>query len=186
MDFVKWENYRIISKGDYNYAYVPNHPNATENGYVLEHRIVMENKINRLLTNIEVVHHKDENKKNNLPDNLELKASKGIHSREHAFERGRKTCVMKCPQCKKLFLRYKNQTYLQKGGYFNACSVLCCRRFSRKLQIEGFTTENLKTISENFIREVTYHGILNRNVWVSQLDRETDFSSSFKGEFENP
>lgn len=159
-EFKKWENYRIISKGKYNYAYVPNHPNATGIGYVLEHRIVMENKLGRLLTRKEIVHHEDENGKNNHPDNLELKGSQAEHSREHAFERGRKTCTLKCPYCKTLFIRYKNQTYLQKGGLFNACSFKCRGKFSRKLQLEGLTEENKKAISENIYNEFTQHGLL--------------------------
>ncbi len=42
-----WIIQKIVSKGEYNYAVVPEHPNATSNGYVLEHRVVMENAIGR-------------------------------------------------------------------------------------------------------------------------------------------
>lgn len=48
-----------IKKGDYLYALVPDHPNATKNGYVLMHRVIMENHLGRLLGKDEVVHHKD-------------------------------------------------------------------------------------------------------------------------------
>ena len=47
-----WKIRRIVSKGDYNYAVVPEHPNKTKFGYVLEHRIVMENHLGRLLIRI--------------------------------------------------------------------------------------------------------------------------------------
>lgn len=50
-----WKIQKVISKGDYNYVKVPEHPNATVNGYVLEHRIVVENHLNRLLNPSEVV-----------------------------------------------------------------------------------------------------------------------------------
>jgi len=60
-----WDIEKTIKKGDYNYALVKDHPNATKNGYVLEHRIVMENHIGRLLTKDEIVHHINENKKDN-------------------------------------------------------------------------------------------------------------------------
>lgn len=53
-----WNIEKIVSKGDYDYAVVKGHPNATENSYVLHHRIVMENHLNRLLNSNEVVHHK--------------------------------------------------------------------------------------------------------------------------------
>lgn len=45
----KWKIQKIVSKGDYNYAITKEHPKATKNGYVLEHRIVMENHLGRLL-----------------------------------------------------------------------------------------------------------------------------------------
>lgn len=61
-----------IKKGDYLYALVPDHPNATKNGYVLMHRVIMENHLGRLLGKDKVVHHKDHNKFNNSVDNLEV------------------------------------------------------------------------------------------------------------------
>jgi len=50
----------------------PNHPYAQVDGYVREHRLVMEKKIGRYLLPEEVVHHDDENKANNKPENLRL------------------------------------------------------------------------------------------------------------------
>lgn len=44
-----WKIEKIVSKGDYNYAVVPEHPFSTKNGYVLEHRVIMENHLKRLL-----------------------------------------------------------------------------------------------------------------------------------------
>lgn len=58
-----WNVKKIINKGDYKYALVPEHPNCTKNGYVLLHRIVMENHLGRLLNTNEIVHHIDHNKK---------------------------------------------------------------------------------------------------------------------------
>lgn len=45
-----WVIEKIVSKGDYNYAVVKGHPFSTKNNYVLEHRIVMENKLGRVLS----------------------------------------------------------------------------------------------------------------------------------------
>lgn len=50
-----WKIKKIVKKGDYLYALVPEHPNKTKNGYVLEHRVIMENHLNRLLNSDEVV-----------------------------------------------------------------------------------------------------------------------------------
>jgi len=64
----------------YFYKRMSEHPNGTKHGsYVAVHRLVMEKKINRYLTNKEVVHHIDGNPKNNHPDNLELFESNGKH-----------------------------------------------------------------------------------------------------------
>jgi hypothetical protein len=69
--------------GGYILVKAPDHPRANTIGYVREHRLVMEKKLGRYLEPYEVVHHKDHNRKNNDPDNLELKASNSEHRKEH-------------------------------------------------------------------------------------------------------
>ena len=88
-----WNIRKSVKKGDYLYAVVPEHPKATKNGYVLYHRVVMENHIQRLLAENEVVHHKDENKKNNDITNLEIK-NFITHIKEHQAHRGIETCEL--------------------------------------------------------------------------------------------
>ena len=81
---------KLMRKGSgYMLVYVPDHPNATCGGYVLEHRLVMEKKLGRYLTREEVVHHLDDNPANNHPDNLELFANNGLHL--SVTRKGRKT-----------------------------------------------------------------------------------------------
>lgn len=59
------------------------HPMASSKSrYVGEHRLVMAEKLGRLLTSDEIVHHIDENKQNNHPDNLEIEDRK-THMRRH-------------------------------------------------------------------------------------------------------
>lgn len=48
------------------------HPKADSNGYVLQHRLVMEQMIGRLLYDYERVHHKNGKRDDNRPENLEL------------------------------------------------------------------------------------------------------------------
>ena len=61
----------------------PDHPHATPNGYVYEHRLVMEAKIGRYLRREEVVDHIDCDKSNNHPDNLRLHPSRSAHVKDH-------------------------------------------------------------------------------------------------------
>lgn len=67
-----WRGGKYIDKLGYVLIKDRNHPYCDSKGYVREHRIVMEKKLNRYLLPSEVVHHKDENKLNNQIENLEL------------------------------------------------------------------------------------------------------------------
>jgi hypothetical protein len=74
----EWKGGRIVDKNGYLLVYAPGHPMA-RGKYALEHRLVMAEKLGRMLTPEEVVHHKDKNKLNNHPDNLELFAKNSDH-----------------------------------------------------------------------------------------------------------
>jgi hypothetical protein len=81
-----WTYTKTASIKPYVFAIVPEHPNAYAHGYVLEHRIVMENALGRLLEADEVVHHKNGDKTDNRLENLELMLI-GEHTRMHLLER---------------------------------------------------------------------------------------------------
>ncbi len=49
-----------------------------------EHRVVAERILHRPLKSGEVVHHRDENKRNNNPDNIVIFASQSDHAKHHA------------------------------------------------------------------------------------------------------
>lgn len=53
-------------------------------GYKYVHRIVAETMLGRSFTDSEVVHHKDGNRLNNAPENLEVHESHSAHMKEHA------------------------------------------------------------------------------------------------------
>lgn len=72
----------------YWYIYSPYHPYATKKGYVAEHRLVAEKTIGRFLRDDEVVHHINENKLDNTPENL-LVLTQSEHIRLHANKRKR-------------------------------------------------------------------------------------------------
>lgn len=76
---------------------MPEHPKATENGYVLYHRVVMENSINRMLTDDEEIHHIDRNPHNNDISNLQL-VTKEEHRKIHSI-RLNTYVELQCPIC---------------------------------------------------------------------------------------
>lgn len=56
----------------YRYILDYQHPNRIDGKWVAEHRLVVENNLNRLLDSNEAIHHKDGNKLNNVSSNLEV------------------------------------------------------------------------------------------------------------------
>lgn len=115
----------MVSKGQYNYAIVPEHPNATKNGYVLEHRVVVENALGIVLPRSTLIHHKDENKKNNHIDNLEP-----LSAKEHRYRHTNGITLISCV-CKNCGKEFKRSTSnVHGGGTF--CSRSCNGKFQRK------------------------------------------------------
>ena len=80
----------FITKDGYKHIYAPNSPSArtygTRKGYAPEHKVVMEKKIGGAVPDNKLVHHKDKNKLNNNPDNLEL-MTPGEHAKIHRLWR---------------------------------------------------------------------------------------------------
>jgi hypothetical protein len=70
-----WQGGRTIRRG-YVHVWNPDHPSiagrGTKRKYVLEHRLVMEQTLGRLLKPTERVHHRNGIKTDNRPENLEL------------------------------------------------------------------------------------------------------------------
>ncbi len=79
--------YTCKAPGGYVREYNPFHPKGSRRGLVLQHRLVMERSIGRLLNSQEVVHHKNGNRSDNLLDNLELLSSQAAHMGHEHTER---------------------------------------------------------------------------------------------------
>lgn len=62
---------RIASNG-YIMIYVPNHPNSGINGFIAEHRLIMERYLGRYLESNEYVHHINGNRQDNSIENLQV------------------------------------------------------------------------------------------------------------------
>lgn len=78
-------------KGGYIAVYTPNHPHADCYGCVFKHRLMMEDKIGRILNIGEVVHHLNGHRDDNRIENLKLCKSQSDHMKQHRIisKRGR-------------------------------------------------------------------------------------------------
>ena len=79
----RWKGGRRVHERGYIWIYQPEHPYANCVGYVYEHRLVIEEKLGRLLRPEEVVHHIDGDKTNNVPENLDLFKNNAAHASYH-------------------------------------------------------------------------------------------------------
>ena len=94
--------------------------------WVLEHRFVMEEKIGRKLLCTELVHHVDENKKNNSYDNLDIK-TRVTHAILHGECKEIPKRKFTCDRCKCEFERLERKAKYQDkiGKPFKYCSLKC-------------------------------------------------------------
>ncbi len=83
-----WKGGRTTNGANgYILIFTPSHPFHTQEGYVLEHRLVMESLLGRYLTPSETVHHRNESPSDNRPCNLHLFATNGKHTSFHSKNR---------------------------------------------------------------------------------------------------
>lgn len=75
-----WRGGRYIDGQGYRRIWTPD-------GYQLEHRVVMERRIGRPLAPHETVHHRNGDRLDNRPQNLELCVNVGDHSLAHHVDR---------------------------------------------------------------------------------------------------
>lgn len=66
----------------YRHIWLPQHPSCDSEGYVSEHRLVAAAMLGRMLNDREIVHHKDGNRLNNDPSNLQV-MSQSAHMKLH-------------------------------------------------------------------------------------------------------
>lgn len=80
----------MFKRGSYYMVFMPNHHLADNDGFVYVHRLNAEKKLGRKLESTECVHHIDEDKFNNEPENLMVFKTNADHS---AFHKGRDICL---------------------------------------------------------------------------------------------
>lgn len=129
-----WKGGRYTDKDGYVLVYMPEHPAARKNGYVLEHRLAMEQHIGRVLTDEEVVHHKAR-KDDNESEYIELFTSNGEHLRFELSRLRNKGEPYK--QKDFLMLEYieKNRSLTDIGNQFGV-SIQAVSRFVKKFDLK--------------------------------------------------
>jgi hypothetical protein len=91
-----WKGGRTQTRRGYILRWAPSHPFANANGFVYEHRLVMEQHIGRYLTANEVVHHQNETKNDNRIENLQLTTASNhrhIHNGPPRWSRTYDRCI---------------------------------------------------------------------------------------------
>lgn len=79
-----WKGGRYLSQpGKYIYFYLPQHPHSNNDGYVFEHRLVMEKHLKRYLNPKEMVHHINKIRDDNRIENLVLFKNSSEHHKHH-------------------------------------------------------------------------------------------------------
>lgn len=146
-----WKGGRTHNASGYVLVLCPGHPGSTTNGYVYEHRLVMEKKLRRLLQPHELVHHLNGVKHDNRLCNLKL-VTINQHAREHTgprpmsmrhapriyqlFKTGRtikeiaKIVRLSCPTVSKL-IKTKGWSIPNPSR-----AMVACRRYWRRMGVE--------------------------------------------------
>lgn len=114
-------------------------------------RYLMSVQEKRILNSNEHVDHKDEDKTNDIIDNLQiLTLSENNFKNRKVRGITRKYVKLICPNCLLEFEKVHNQTHLCKGGKFTSCSKTCLKSIlTKKLK-----NEDLINLGKNQIIDI--------------------------------
>jgi hypothetical protein len=153
-----WKGGRIVEDG-YIKIHMPNHPRA-HRGHVFEHILVYEDSRNCCVLPWGVIHHRDENKTNNVWYNLKGLPNKGEHSRLHTG------CRMKFDQtCRKC-----NSSHAIRDGIYKDSQRFKCKDcgHSWTIKISDLPESALKIIATTIARlDLRLHQRWSRIPWAT-------------------
>ncbi len=142
-----WKGGTHLTSEGYRMVVCKGYPNANKQGYILEHRLVMERHLNRFLVTGEVVHHINGDIVNNRIENLELMTI-SEHSRHHHLGK-----LLLHRRSNKSDLRMPNEI-----NYLTKCKCGCgseIQRFDnrnrRRFYILGHANRGNKYLHKSFI-----------------------------------
>ena len=144
-----FEEYRLYGptfhKGEgRNYIFlVVDSKNRTTISYA---RYLMSVHLGRVLKKNEHVDHIDNDKTNDVIENLQI-LSPDENTKKSGT--GEMMVILKCPWCMETFEKRRGKTFLSKGGTYSACSRSCSGKFANTANME----KKKKGIAENVIME---------------------------------
>ena len=123
-----------MRNGEYNLVVAPdNYTGMKYRGkYCYEHHLVWWMNTGITINDDQIIHHLDENKRNNLFVNLELHTRKD-HGRMHGLERKAETIETNCIECKISFV-ITNRDYKRRAKKVGENNLCCSRSCQVKKQ----------------------------------------------------
>jgi len=168
-----WKGGRTVTSHGYVLVKRPDHPDADSRGYVYEHRLVAEEKLGRRLDSDEHVHHKNGDKQDNSPENIEV-----YHETEHRVE------------------HRDEDSNRRKPGEPNPtveCACGCGETFKKydewgrpRERVSGHTEYSLATPAKDDILAVLRNeGPIHRKELAERVDRSLNIVSTHLSELRN-
>jgi hypothetical protein len=133
----------------YVFEYAPCHPASNKRGFVMQHRMLMEESLGRILRGTEVVHHEDEDKTNNVLSNLRLFASQSEHLAYHM--RNEPQHSPELAEKLKVYAADSRRSYEEASADLGISVVTlmkCCRNFGIR-----WKTAAVRELDEQSVRE---------------------------------
>jgi HNH endonuclease len=134
----EWSKLGKKRHNGYIYIRYRKHPNSDCDGWIGEHRLVMENSIRRYLETYEHIHHKNEDRADNRIENLEIHSNSSHYLEHHKSRRindiAKRVCVVcgtnKPPLSSKMHKGYKYYYHRWHRNPLDKTEWICERCYS--------------------------------------------------------
>lgn len=112
----RWKGGEVRQHG-YVLLFRPDHPRADRIGYVRRSLLVVEEVLGRALTDREIVHHKNQHRDDDRPENLEVLPSQSAHIAHHNrhIRRAKKLTESEVSEIKRLLLLPQTPRQRRRG-----------------------------------------------------------------------